>query len=84
MLVFSVICTNCGCQIGAYSLLYVWLRNRKFEAKQPRAYEEVSYADLAAAAGIIEDCCWAQVHSTYTHQNRDCGIVMVTADGVQI
>jgi hypothetical protein len=83
MLIFPLICTNCGCQIGAYSLLYMWLRNKKFVVK-PKAYEEVSYADLAEAAGIINDCCWTLVHSTYTHQNRDCGIVLKTANGDEI
>ena len=84
MLLVNVICTNCGAQIGACSLLYFWLRNRRNATAPPQAYSDVNYRDIAEQAGLVNDCCWNLVHGAYTHQNRDCGIVVTTVDGAVI
>ena len=80
MLIFPLICTNCGCQIGAYSLLYLWLRERKFGGSVS-PYSEISFEDISAQAGIINDCCWTLVHSAMTHNTLNVGVTMVTSSG---
>ena len=83
MLVFPLICASCGCQIGAMSLLYVWLRAQKF-GKRPDNYDEAQFGDLAECAGIVNPCCWSVVHGTLTLADLRLGIKLLTHDGKEI
>ncbi len=80
MLIFPLICTSCGTQIGSQSLLYVWLRNARFQSR-PDPYSEASFREISDMAGLRNDCCWSIVHSTLGLGDMRLGVKMYLADG---